>query len=178
MEKWLAEVTQEEGATSELYIRDAVWPTVALKKLVDSNVEVTQEDIQKGFDSNYGPRIEVLAIVLNNHRQAKAREMARDNPSEQFFGELAHQYSVDSVSRENFGRVPPSASMEDGRNSKKKRSRSSPAKCPASSRRKTITSSSTAPGTPRPWWLRWTPMFAQNDQDLREKKLRGHGGGV
>lgn len=108
VEKWLAEVTREENATVELYIRDAVWPTVALKKLVDSQVEVTEEDIQKGFESNYGPRVEALAIVLNNHRQAqKVWEMARDNPTDQFFGELAHQYSVDAVSRENFGRVPP-----------------------------------------------------------------------
>jgi parvulin-like peptidyl-prolyl isomerase len=33
--------------------------------------------------------------------------MARDNPTDQFFGELAQQYSVDAVSRENLGRVPP-----------------------------------------------------------------------
>ena len=92
----------------ELYVRDAVWPSVALKKLVDNRVEVTEEDIQKGFVSNYGPRVEVLAIVLNDHRQAqKVWEMARDNPTDQFFGELAQQYSVDAVSRENFGRVPP-----------------------------------------------------------------------
>ena len=108
IEKWLAEVTKEEQATVELYVRDAVWPTVALKKLVDNRVQVTEDDIQKGFVSNYGPRVEVLAMVLNNHRQAqKVWEMARDNPTDAFFGDLAHQYSVDSVSRENFGRVPP-----------------------------------------------------------------------
>ncbi len=108
IEKWLGEVTKEEGATVELYVRDAVWPTVALKKLVDNHVQVTDDDIQKGFVSNYGPRVEALAIVMNNQRQAqKVWEMARDNPTDQFFGELAHQYSVDSVSRENYGRIPP-----------------------------------------------------------------------
>ena len=105
IEKWLGEVTKEEGATVELYVRDAVWPTVALKKLVDNNVQVAEDDIQKGFVSNYGPRVEALAIVMNNQRQAqKVWEMARDNPTDQFFGELAHQYSVDSVSRENYVR--------------------------------------------------------------------------
>ena len=105
---WLAEVTKEEGASVELYVRDAVWPTVALKKLVDNRVEVTEDDIQKGFVSNYGPRVEVLAIVLSDHRQAqKVWEMARDNSTDHFFGELAHQYSVDPISRENFGKVPP-----------------------------------------------------------------------
>lgn len=108
VEKWLAEVTKEEGATIELYVCDAVWPTVALKKLVDNRVEISEEDIQKGFESNYGPRVEVLAVVLNDHRQAqKVWEMARNKPTDQFFGELAHEYSVDAISRENFGRVPP-----------------------------------------------------------------------
>ena len=108
IEKWLQDVTKEEGATIELYVRDAVWPSMALKKLVDNRVDVTEDDIQKGFVSNYGPRVEVLAIVLNDHRQAqKVWEMARGNPTDQFFGELAQQYSVDGVSRENFGRVPP-----------------------------------------------------------------------
>ncbi len=108
IEKWLADVTKEDGATVELYVRDAVWPTVALKRLVDEQVQVTDEDIQKGFVSNYGPRVEALGIVMNSQRQAqKVWEMARDNPTDQFFGELAHQYSVDSVSRENFGRIPP-----------------------------------------------------------------------
>jgi parvulin-like peptidyl-prolyl isomerase len=108
VEKWLAEVTKEEGASVELYVCDAVWPTVALKKLVDNRVEISEDDIQKGFVSNYGPRVEVLAIVLNDHRQAqKVWEMARNKPTDQFFGELAHEYSVDAISRENFGRVPP-----------------------------------------------------------------------
>lgn len=108
VEKWIKDITKEEGSTIELYVRDAVWPSVALKKLVNNRVEVTEDDIQKGFASNYGPRVEVLAIVLNDNRQAqKVWEMARANPTDQFFGELAQQYSTDSVSRENFGRVPP-----------------------------------------------------------------------
>ncbi len=108
IEKWLAEVTKEDGSTVELYVRDAVWPTVALKKLVDNRVDVTDDDVQKGFISSYGPRVEVLAIVFNNQRQAqKVWKNARGNPTDEFFGELAHQYSADPVSRENFGRVPP-----------------------------------------------------------------------
>ncbi len=108
IETWLQTVTKEEDSTVELYIRDAVWPSVALKKLVDQRVEVSEQDIQKGFASNFGPRVEALAIVLNNQRQAqKVWEMARNGKTESFFGELAHQYSVDAVSRENFGKIPP-----------------------------------------------------------------------
>jgi parvulin-like peptidyl-prolyl isomerase len=105
---WLESVTKEDGTSIELYVRDAVWPTVALKQLVGEHVSVTEQDIQKGFVSNFGPRVEALAIVLNNQRQAqKVWDMARSNPTDQFFGELAHQYSVDAISRENFGKIPP-----------------------------------------------------------------------
>lgn len=107
-DKWMAEVSEQSGRRPEFYVRDVVWPTVALKKIVSGNVEVTEKDVQKGFESNYGPRVEALAIVFSNQRQAqKVWEMARDNPTDEFFGQLAHQYSVDPVSRENFGRIPP-----------------------------------------------------------------------
>jgi len=64
--------------------------------------------LQKGFESNFGERVEVLAIVLGNQRQAQTVwDMARNNPTDQFFGELANQYSVEPSSRSNFGQVPP-----------------------------------------------------------------------
>ncbi|UUO05663.1 peptidylprolyl isomerase [Blastopirellula sp. J2-11] len=107
-EAWLEEVTKEQSVTVEVYVRDAVWPTVALKKLVSDKVKVTEEDVQKGFEANYGERVQVLAIVLDNQRRAQeVWDMARKNPSEQFFGELARQYSIEPVSKNNDGQVPP-----------------------------------------------------------------------
>ncbi len=108
VEAWLEAVAEGDQTTIELYVRDAVWPTVALKKLVGEEVEVSDEALQKGFESNFGERVELLAIVLGSHRQAQSVwEMARNNPTDQFFGELAHQYSMEPTSRANFGRVPP-----------------------------------------------------------------------
>ncbi|GIW96001.1 MAG: peptidylprolyl isomerase [Pirellulaceae bacterium] len=110
VDAWLKHITSEGGEhiTVDVYVRDAVWPSVALKKLVGQKVEVTDEDLRKGFEANYGERVEVLAIVLSNQRRAQqVWEMARNNPSEEFFGELAAQYSIEPVSRANFGRVPP-----------------------------------------------------------------------
>jgi len=105
---WIDAVTKKDGATVDLYISDAVWPTVAVKKLVASSVKVTKEDMQKGFEANYGPRVEVLAIVLSNNRQAQqVWEMARNNPTEKFFGQLSKQYSLEGVSANNQGKVPP-----------------------------------------------------------------------
>jgi parvulin-like peptidyl-prolyl isomerase len=105
---WLNKIMQDEGVTLDLYIDDAVWPSVALKKLVEDRVTVTDEDLQKGFESNFGPRAEVLAIVLSNQRTAQeVFAKARLNANEQSFGELAAQYSVEPVSRSNFGKIPP-----------------------------------------------------------------------
>lgn len=114
-ERWLEFVTQQDGVTVDLYVRDAVWPTAALKKLVEGSVEVTQEDMQKAFEANFGRRVEVLAIVCNSDRQAQqVWKMASQNQSNEFFGELASKYSVEPGSRENFGQVPPIA-MHGGR---------------------------------------------------------------
>ncbi|MBP89470.1 MAG: peptidylprolyl isomerase [Planctomycetaceae bacterium] len=108
VQAWLKTVTESDNVSVDLYVYDAVWPSVALKQIVRESVQVTQEDLQKGFESNYGERVEVLAIVLNNQRQAnEVWDMARNNPTEQYFGELANLYSIEQVSRANFGKVPP-----------------------------------------------------------------------
>jgi len=108
IEAWLKEVLKDDGSSIELYISDVVWPTVALKKMIAGKVTVSEQDLQKGFESNYGPRAEVLAIVCSNQRTAQeVWQMARDNPTDQFFGELASQYSVEPSSRSNFGKIPP-----------------------------------------------------------------------
>jgi parvulin-like peptidyl-prolyl isomerase len=108
VERWLKSVTEQPGATVDLYVRDAVWPSVALKKLVGGRVEVTDEDLRKGFESNYGERVELQAIVSSDLRQAqKVWELARNNNTEAFFSELAQQYSIEPSSRSNGGKVPP-----------------------------------------------------------------------
>ncbi|MCA9264637.1 MAG: peptidylprolyl isomerase [Planctomycetales bacterium] len=105
---WLDKVTTEGEITVDIYVRDVVWPSVALKKLVTSEVTITEEDLQRSFQANYGERVNVLAIVMNDQRTAhKVFDLARNNDTEKFFGELAHQYSVEPVSRANYGQVPP-----------------------------------------------------------------------
>jgi hypothetical protein len=105
---WIESVLAEGVATEELYYRDSVWPSVALAKLVEGTVTVTEDDLKEGYESNYGPRAEILAIVLSDQRTAqKIWDMARSNPTEEFFGGLAEQYSIEPVSQSNFGKVPP-----------------------------------------------------------------------
>lgn len=105
---WLKKVLSEDDATLELYVQDAVWPSVALKKLVSGTVEVTQEDLKKGYEANYGDQVEVLVCVLGSQRRAQeVWEQAKATPNEKFFGDLAYQYSIEPTSKYNFGKVPP-----------------------------------------------------------------------
>jgi parvulin-like peptidyl-prolyl isomerase len=104
---WLQHVKTQYGSV-DVYVRDAVWPTVALKLLVNEKVVVSEEELQKGFESNYGARVETLAIVLKNERKAlEVWEMANNDRTERFFSELAATYSIEPTSHANGGRVPP-----------------------------------------------------------------------
>lgn len=105
---FVQQVLEEQKTTYEVYRHDMVWPTVALKKLVGSTVEVTPDDMQRGFESNYGPRVRCRAIVFNNMRKAQeVWEMARQRPTAQYFGDLAEEYSIEANSRALRGEVPP-----------------------------------------------------------------------
>ncbi len=108
IDAWLNEATGGDLNKMDFYIEDEVWPSVALKKLVEQDIMVTPEDMQKGFEANFGPRAEVLVIMTDNDRQAaKIWEMAAKNRTREFFGKLANQYSIEPASKNNFGQVPP-----------------------------------------------------------------------
>ncbi|MEZ6094979.1 MAG: peptidylprolyl isomerase [Pirellulaceae bacterium] len=110
IDAWLKYVTNNDLSKVDFYIEDEVWRSAALKKLVSQEIRVSDEDLQKGFEANFGPRVEVLAIVMKDHREAlRVWTMANNNPSAEFFGKLANQYSVEPASQANFGEVPPIA---------------------------------------------------------------------
>jgi len=44
---YLAKVTNNDASKIDFYIEDQVWPSVALKTLVEDRVEVSEEDMQK-----------------------------------------------------------------------------------------------------------------------------------
>lgn len=105
---WMEHITKAENITRDVYIRDEVWPSVALKKLVGDKVKITEEDLQRGYEANFGPKIQCRAIVLNNQRRAQeVWEKARAKPTLQYFGELAEQFSVEAGSKSLRGEVPP-----------------------------------------------------------------------
>ena len=101
-------VTEQQGVSEEVYRHDSVWPSVALRKLAGDSVQVSDEDLKRGFEANYGPRVTCLAIVMGDMRRAQeVWQKAKDNPSRKYFGDLAEQYSVEPGSRALRGEVPP-----------------------------------------------------------------------
>ena len=106
-DSWLDAVTQD-GMSREVYIADSVWPTAALKRLVADQVTLSKEDMETGYVAAYGPRAEVLAIVLSDQKSAqKVWQAARDVGTEEGFADLAERYSIEPVSSSNRGKVPP-----------------------------------------------------------------------
>jgi parvulin-like peptidyl-prolyl isomerase len=116
---WLEVVEREQGLKPDLYVDDIVWPTTALKVYVNRTapgaVQVTQEDLQKGFEASFGPKVKCKAIVLNNQRTANdVWQKCRDKgANEVFFAQMAKQFSVDLSNQLN-GDISP-IQMHGGR---------------------------------------------------------------
>ncbi len=110
VQAWLAMVVKQDKVSLEIYRNDAVWPSVALKKIVGDKIEISEEDLKKGYEANYGKRARCRAIILSSQRKAQeVWDKARDNPSKENFAKLAKDYSVDSASASLGGEVPPIA---------------------------------------------------------------------
>jgi parvulin-like peptidyl-prolyl isomerase len=108
IERWMELALKEQGVSKEVYIRDSVWPSVALKKLVGKSVHVDKIDIQMGYEANYGPRVKCMMIALDNYRRAThVWGLAQKDPTPKNFGDLAEQYSIDPTSRKLRGEIPP-----------------------------------------------------------------------
>jgi parvulin-like peptidyl-prolyl isomerase len=107
VQSWLGRMTQESRVSAAHYVDDIVRPTVALKKLV-GGVSITRDDLDKAFEATFGARARCRMIVLDTQRRAQeVWQLARDNPTPEFIGELAERYSADPTSRSLRGEVPP-----------------------------------------------------------------------
>jgi parvulin-like peptidyl-prolyl isomerase len=108
VQKWIQTATEEQRVSKDQYLRDSVWPSAALKKLTGAAIEVTPDDLQKGFEANYSERVRCRAIVLANMRRAQeVWGKARQNQSLDYFGDLAAEYSIEPSTKSLRGEVPP-----------------------------------------------------------------------
>jgi parvulin-like peptidyl-prolyl isomerase len=108
VQKWIAMKTEGQNISVDVYRSDEVWPSVVLKKLAGNQVRVTEDDLRKGYEANFGSQVRCLAIVLDEMRRAqRVWEMANSNRTPEYFGELAAEYSMDPSSKTLRGHVPP-----------------------------------------------------------------------
>jgi len=108
VQEWVKLVLEEQDISEQIYLRDIVWPSAALKKLTGASVEVTEADMKKGYDANFGERVRCRAIVLPTMRSAQeVWDKARQKPTPEYFGDLAAEFSVEPQSKGLRGEVPP-----------------------------------------------------------------------
>lgn len=109
---WLQMLKAERNITQEQYARDVIWPMLALKKLAGPEAKITEEELQKAFIRNYGPRVECKMIMCDNQRRAnevfkQIEEAQREGTLDLTeFGKLARKHSVEPTSRALDGDVP------------------------------------------------------------------------
>ena len=107
LDTWYQVLLSEQKLTQAQYHRDVVWPKLALRKLAGQNIAVSEADMQKAFERDYGPRVKARMILIDgNQRQAsKVWELARANPDD--FDKLAREHSADPNSSPLGGVIPP-----------------------------------------------------------------------
>ncbi|HEX5446739.1 MAG TPA: peptidylprolyl isomerase [Pirellulales bacterium] len=124
---WLKDVVENQKISLALYKHDIVWPSAALTKLVGGDVAISQDDLKKSFEANFGPKVRCRAIVLASQRSAqdcwaKAREavsidrlMARElekNPAWKKNKEGLRKYVVEKVAGPAFGKLATELSVD------------------------------------------------------------------
>jgi len=103
---WYQMLQAERDLSPVQYRRDVIWPMIALRKLAGEEIQVSESDMQRAFQRNYGPRVRVRMIMMDNFRRAgEVWEQAKRNPEE--FERLARDHSIEPNSKSLGGSIPP-----------------------------------------------------------------------
>ncbi|MDX2037419.1 MAG: SurA N-terminal domain-containing protein [Isosphaeraceae bacterium] len=104
-EHWLRMLDKEKGISPAQYARDIIYPSIALRKLASSRVQVTPQDMQDAFEANFGERLHCRIIMVEKQRTAiELWEELRKNPAA--FESLAKTRSTDTATRALGGMLP------------------------------------------------------------------------
>ncbi|HVX12934.1 MAG TPA: peptidylprolyl isomerase [Pirellulales bacterium] len=102
----LTMLREERHITPEQYAKEIIWPTVALRKLASDRLKVSDKDFQEAYEMLYGPAVQTRLIACATPTEAaRVRALAVANPED--FGNLAKQYSIDTVSASAKGLIQP-----------------------------------------------------------------------
>jgi foldase protein PrsA len=105
-------VLARQGITYAQYRRDRVWPKLAMVKLVRDRVKVSEEDLKKAFEANYGPKVDCRMLVVKemNRAQELWERLMKEEKGEKrlkLFEDMVKEYSVDAATRPYGGKTQP-----------------------------------------------------------------------
>ena len=104
-EAWLRTLDKERGISPVQYARDIIYPAVALRKLSEGRIQVTEKDIQDSFELQYGDKLRCRMIMLDKQATAQAVwDKLRLNPGG--FERVAQDESKDVATRAMGGLLP------------------------------------------------------------------------
>ncbi|MDR1963795.1 MAG: peptidylprolyl isomerase, partial [Planctomycetaceae bacterium] len=105
-EEWLELLEKERGMTAEVYKQDIILPILAIGKLAGSQMNISEEEIQREFNARYGAAVQVRQIVLGSRRDAeKVWVDLKANPGS--FPSVAKNLSLDPASQPYGGLIHP-----------------------------------------------------------------------
>lgn len=106
VDQWVTMLENERGITAEQYKREIIWPTLALKRLAASEMQVTEEEIGKALEQQFGPQVHVRLILVRDKELAtQVQQQAAADPES--FPKLAREHSTDVNSASAGGLVQP-----------------------------------------------------------------------
>jgi foldase protein PrsA len=106
--EWQKMLQAERNISPEQYRLSVIWPMLALRKLAETGAldDVTEADVEKEFERQYGERVKCRMIMLENPRRAQDvwNECKKKDKT---FEELAQEHSIDPNSKALGGAIPP-----------------------------------------------------------------------
>ncbi|MBY0586730.1 peptidylprolyl isomerase [bacterium] len=112
----LSEFKQQVLASQDMtlgqYLRDQVWPRLALIRLVKNKVTVTDEDLTKAFEANFGEKVDIRMMTVVERRKAEEvwKQVSDEKTLEdrtKVFEDIARRFSTDEATRPYGGKAAP-----------------------------------------------------------------------
>ncbi|TXT29574.1 MAG: foldase protein PrsA [Planctomycetota bacterium] len=97
-EQYLQMLQAERNISPQQYRRDVIWPMLSLRKLAGAEVIVSDQEIQKAFEREYGERVKVRMILFDNLRRAQAA-WAKVKQDPDNFEKYVQEFSIDQTSK-------------------------------------------------------------------------------
>jgi foldase protein PrsA len=103
---WLQIIQNERHLSPLQYKEDIIWPMLALKRLAGSEVQITEEEMERVFVREYGERVKARMIMCDKLQRAQdAWALVQKDPAS--FGKVARERSIEPTSKALDGQIQP-----------------------------------------------------------------------